>query len=53
VPIEILLGRALAIFAHPSAAWGRLSRAERLTLLLTYFAAGYCSVFAALFVLSR
>jgi hypothetical protein len=46
--VEILIGRALAVCAHPYAAWRVGSAAVRGGLLVAYFAAGYVTAFCAL-----
>ena len=48
MPIEICVGRALALFVHPAAAWLRLSGRGRVILLGAYATAGYVSVLGAL-----
>jgi hypothetical protein len=47
---EILIGRALALCAHPHAAWRR-SATSRLVVLFGYAAASYTVVLATLFAL--
>ena len=51
MPIEICLGRALALFAHPAAAWTRLSGSGRAILLASYVTVSYAAVLAAMFAL--
>jgi hypothetical protein len=46
--MEIFVGRALAAFAHPYAAWRVGSLATRFGVVSAYFAAGYVGVFAVL-----
>jgi hypothetical protein len=43
---EIIIGRSLAICAHPYAAWRTTLRSVRLILFAGYFAIGYLAVFA-------
>ena len=45
---EILVGRGLAMCLHPYAAWRVQSPAERLLVLVTYFAASYTLVLTSL-----
>jgi hypothetical protein len=48
---ELLLGRSLALCAHPTVAWRIVSRPGRALILGAYFAAGYLSVLLALLVI--
>ncbi len=48
MPIEICLGRGLALFVHPAAAWLRLSTRGRVMLLRAYVTASYVAVLTAL-----
>ena len=48
---EIVLGRWLAFCAHPVCAWRARSPRAKLVVLMSYFAAGYVSVFVALLTL--
>ena len=50
---EIVLGRALAAFAHPQLAWRVLSRRGRVCLTGAYLVAGYVAVLAALLLTRR
>jgi hypothetical protein len=43
---EIIIGRSLAICAHPYAAWRTTLRSVRLVLCAGYFTAGYLAVIA-------
>jgi hypothetical protein len=53
IGVEILVGRAAAMCAHPYAAWRFGSSAVRAWVLFAYFGAGYLAVLGALvFVLS-
>lgn len=45
---EVLLGRSLALCAHPAAAWR--ARRGRAMIVGAYFAAGYVGVLLALLV---
>jgi hypothetical protein len=47
--IGMCLGRSLALFVHPAAAWIRLSTRGRLLLMSSYAAASYVAVLTALF----
>jgi hypothetical protein len=47
-PLEIALGRSLALCVHPVAGWGRSSFRGRLVVLGGYAAVGYITMFAAL-----
>ena len=46
--VEVLLGRSLAMCAHPYAAWRTHSTAGRLFILLTYAAASYAVMLGVL-----
>ena len=46
-----MLGRSLALCAHPSAAWRVLSRRGRALVLGAYFTASYLTVLVTLLVL--
>jgi hypothetical protein len=48
MPIEIYLGRGLALLVHPAAAWRRLRPAGRVTLLGAYATVSYVTVLIAL-----
>jgi hypothetical protein len=47
-PLEIALGRSLALCVHPVAAWRLSSFRGRLVVLGGYAAVGYITMFAAL-----
>jgi hypothetical protein len=47
-PTEVLIGRSIALCAHPIAAWRVSSTRGRLLVIAGYAAAGYMGVFAAL-----
>ena len=49
--VEVLVGRSLAICAHPYAAWRSRSANRRLVLLFAYFMASYLLVFSLLRIL--
>ena len=46
--VEILLGRVLAMCAHPYATWRTRSTPERLLVCFTYFALSYALVLGVL-----
>jgi len=48
---EALLGRSLAAFVHPMAAWQSRARTFRVLLVAGYFAMGYVTVLAAIALL--
>ena len=48
MPFEIVLGRWLAVCAHPICAWRRPGTAARLLVVTSYFAAAYVTVLMAL-----
>jgi len=48
--LEILIGRSLALWVHPVAAWRSGSTSVRLHTVFGYFAAGYLLTFLALFL---
>ena len=48
MPVEILVGRTLAMCAHPYAAWRAHSVRGRLVVLATYVAASYALMLAIL-----
>ena len=50
--LEVLVGRSLAMCVHPYAAWRLYSTRGRLLVLITYVAASYAVMLAAL-LLSR
>jgi len=47
----VLIGRSLALCAHPYAAWRTYSTRGRLAVLCAYVAASYAVMLGALFVL--
>ena len=47
--LEVLVGRSLAMCAHPYAAWRAYSTAGRLLVLFSYLAASYAVILAVLF----
>jgi hypothetical protein len=49
--VEKLIGRSLAICAHPYAAWRAGSGPVRAWVFVAYFAASYLAVFCALALL--
>jgi hypothetical protein len=46
--LEVLAGRSLAMFVHPSAAWRSRSTNQRAGLLFAYFAFSYLLTFGLL-----
>jgi hypothetical protein len=48
MPIEVLVGRTLAMCAHPYAAWRAHSLRGRLLVLFSYVAASYAVMLAIL-----
>jgi len=50
MPLEIVIGRALAFIVHPALAWKRLSPAGRVLVAVAYFGAGYAAVLSALLI---
>jgi hypothetical protein len=51
--LEIMIGRGLAICAHPFLAWRLLSPGHRSLLVGAYFGASYITILTALLVLLR
>jgi hypothetical protein len=51
LPVAVLIGRSLALCAHPYAAWRIYSARERLAVLCAYVVASYAVMLGALFVL--
>jgi hypothetical protein len=49
--LEIMIGRGLAMCAHPRAAWRVLSPSQRTLLVGTYFGASYFTVLVSLLLL--
>lgn len=50
--IPLFAARLLAQCVHPVAAWRLVPKAERVGIVIAYFAAAYVTVLAALLVLS-
>jgi hypothetical protein len=48
MPIEIYLGRGLALLVHPAAAWRRLRPTGRVVLLAAYVTGSYVAVLTTL-----
>ena len=48
--IELLIGRSLAMCAHPYAAWRTNSTGARLFIVLTYAAASYAVMLGVLLI---
>jgi hypothetical protein len=48
--IDVLIGRSLAMCAHPYAAWRRHSTTGRVVVFLAYLGAGYAVVLGALLI---
>jgi hypothetical protein len=51
MPIEVVIGRWLALCAHPFAAWRVLPASGRLLMLASYFASSYAAVLLTLLAL--
>jgi hypothetical protein len=51
VPLDLLIGRALAWCVHPVAAWQRLPARGRVLLVAAYVSASYATVLTLLFSL--
>ena len=51
--LEIMIGRGLAMCAHPNAAWRVLSVGQRMLLVGAYFAASYLAVLVSLLMLQQ
>jgi hypothetical protein len=51
MPLEALIGRALAVSVHPVLAWRALRPSGRIAIVLGYFGAAYLSVLIALLAL--
>jgi hypothetical protein len=49
--LEILIGRSLAMCAHPYAAWRSHSKKARMLVLFAYVAASYVLMLSALMAL--
>jgi hypothetical protein len=50
MPLDIAIGRALAVFTHPRLAWRGLSPADRILLAGAYFGASYVAALTVLFI---
>jgi len=50
VPLDLLIGRALAWCVHPVAAWQRLPARGRVLLVAAYVSASYTTVLSLLFI---
>lgn len=50
VPLDLLIGRALAWCVHPAAAWQRLPARGRVLLVAAYVGASYTTVLTLLFM---
>ena len=50
VPLDLLIGRALAWCVHPTAAWQRLPARGRVLLVAAYVGASYTTVLTLLFI---
>ena len=50
--VEIVIGRSMAAFVHPVAAWYSLTKPGRVLLAGFYGAVGYVAVLTALLILS-
>src|SRR5262245_47143706 len=51
VPLEVVVGRALALGVHPLAAWRRLPTSGRVLLVAAYVGASYLIVLTALLMI--
>ncbi len=51
MPLEIAIGRGLALCLHPTAAWRIVSARGRALLVAAYVGAGYLAVLGVLLVL--
>jgi hypothetical protein len=51
MPMEVCLGRGLALLVHPEAAWRRLRPRGRVILVSAYATVSYVAVLTALLVL--
>jgi len=49
--MDVVIGRALACGAHPSASWRRLPASGRVLLVAAYVSASYVTVLTLLFIL--
>jgi hypothetical protein len=52
MPIELVIGRWLALCSHPLAAWRVLPASGRLLIVASYFASSYAAALLALLVFS-
>lgn len=50
MPLDLMIGRALAWFLHPVAAWQRLQARGRVVLVAAYVSASYTTVLTLLFI---
>ncbi len=50
VPLDVVIGRALAWCVHPSASWRRLPASGRVLLVAAYVSASYVTVLTLLFI---
>jgi hypothetical protein len=50
VPVDVVIGRALACCAHPVLSWRRLPAYGRVGLVAAYVSASYVTVLSALFL---
>ena len=50
MPLEVVIGRALACCVHPSASWRRLPASGRVLLVAAYVGASYAAVLTLLFI---
>ena len=48
MPLDVVIGRALAFSVHPSASWRRLPASGRVLLVAAYVSASYVTVLAVL-----
>jgi len=50
VPLDVVIGRALAFSVHPSASCSRLPASGRVLLVAAYVSASYVTVLTLLFI---
>ena len=50
MPLDVVIGRALAFSVHPSASWRRLPASGRVLLIAAYVSASYVTVLTLLFI---
>ena len=50
MPLDVVIGRALAYCVHPSASWRRLPASGRVLLVAAYVSASYVTVVTLLLI---